>query len=722
MKISTKLLLGFCLVLAVFSFAVAMTWDSLAALQADNSYMQSAVVPGMELVSHGQQAVYEVFLAADTMTLTETEESIRAVNAAKASVQERLADVGGFMGSYPDVKALIYARDNVGPTIDTYFQMLEATEKAIQKKNATFGILVNEGEKLTESSVSYVKDLFAYVTDELRNGRATEEHMSVLDSAQIIRTNILLLRYTILRNISNNDVATLRSSVSKTIEDTEVILQHLRDTASQPRFQTATSVLLNEISEYKKFLLTFIEDFNALQKIHADRAPAMASLNTASSSASKVGQDQVAELAKTTLDSLRTCVTLLILAAVAAILLGVAIAFLLSRSITKPLSSIVALAQRAGEGDLTIVKKDFHYEGKDELGILADSLFEMIRSQEETLTKVISVAENLSNGANNLSAISEETNALMKEVKASVEQVSTLSEGNSIALEECNAGVEEMNAGADTVAQSATDSAASIAQTTEVSHRAIQMVNNVIQGMHNVDTNSKESENKIRQLVSSVENVGGFVTVITGIADQTNLLALNAAIEAARAGEVGRGFAVVAEEVRKLAEESAHAAQNVNNIILELQNGAQESIDATVEAAHALEETIAQAEQAQVELDGAMIEINKANGSIQSIAAVAKEQAASSKGVATGIDNATKSTMEMVNTISSIRRASEETAQAAQTVAKQSESMSDYAQSLMDALSRFKLNIDRSDNALRKKGLVQKAMLAPNVRTTKRQI
>ncbi|MCL1909398.1 MAG: methyl-accepting chemotaxis protein, partial [Kiritimatiellaeota bacterium] len=150
--------------------------------------------------------------------------------------------------------------------------------------------------------------------------------------------------------------------------------------------------------------------------------------------------------------------------------------------------------------------------------------------------------------------------------------------------EQSNAGIEEMSSGADTVATSATDSAAFIAQTTDASNKAIKTVHDVIDGMRNVDKNAKQSEAKTRQLVSSVENVSSFVSVITGIADQTNLLALNAAIEAARAGEVGRGFAVVAEEVRKLAEESAHAAQNVNDIIQELQTGAQESIEATTEA------------------------------------------------------------------------------------------------------------------------------------------
>ena len=83
-----------------------------------------------------------------------------------------------------------------------------------------------------------------------------------------------------------------------------------------------------------------------------------------------------------------------------------------------------------------------------------------------------------------------------------------------------------------------------VSHTTQISNHAVETVQETIQDMELLFKKSEESGEKLQDLVSSVEQISGFVGVITSIADQTNLLALNAAIEAARAGEAGRGFAV----------------------------------------------------------------------------------------------------------------------------------------------------------------------------------
>ncbi|MCF7935776.1 MAG: MCP four helix bundle domain-containing protein [Synergistales bacterium] len=376
---------------------------------------------------------------------------------------------------------------------------------------------------------------------------------------------------------------------------------------------------------------------------------------------------------------------------IAGVLLAVVLGLLIARMIARPLNSVVAAAERAKGGDLTIGKEDLHVTTSDELGAMANSLLAMIAAQRELVRGVKRESDETVSRSESLAALSEETNASMEEVKSSIDEVAKLSESNSSELQQANAGIEEVASNAQDTAKSSADGAESSRETNKKAEEAITRVEATIADIESVSSTSQENREKIGRLVDSVDNIAGFVSTITSIADQTNLLALNAAIEAARAGEAGQGFAVVAEEVRKLAEESNRAAREVSDLIERLQSEAKESIATTEESVNILGSTVERAQGARKQLNAAMEEIRKIDGLMQSIASAAQEQAASSQEMASSVDQVAKATNEVVQTVETIRNAADETAQASESVATEAQEVSAAADRMQQLLERFRV-------------------------------
>ncbi len=221
-----------------------------------------------------------------------------------------------------------------------------------------------------------------------------------------------------------------------------------------------------------------------------------------------------------------------------AMIIALAMAVWIIRSITRPLNDAVELARAVAAGDLT---RPVRAASRDEVGVLMQALAEM----QAGLVRVVSQVRNGSEAVSSASV----------QIAQGNQDLSSRTESQASALEQTAASMEELSS---TVRQNADNAAQAnqLAKTaSSVAVQGGQVVSQVVQTMKGIETSSRK--------------IADIISVIDGIAFQTNILALNAAVEAARAGEQGRGFAVVAGEVRNLAQRSASAAKEIKDLITE---------------------------------------------------------------------------------------------------------------------------------------------------------
>ena len=222
-----------------------------------------------------------------------------------------------------------------------------------------------------------------------------------------------------------------------------------------------------------------------------------------------------------------------------------AMAWWISRSITRPLADAVRMAQAVAAGDLT---RRAPVQGQDETAQLLSSLNYMCDQLTATLGQVrtscrlvTDASAQIANGNHDLMLRTDRHQSDLRNTDSAIAEVSRLVDDNAKAADS---------------AHRLTESSSDVANEGVA---AMELVGHTIGG-----------------IVASSKRVGDIVGLIEAIAFQTNLLALNAAVEAARAGEQGRGFAVVAGEVRLLARRSSTAAREIRQLVQDSQQAVSE--------------------------------------------------------------------------------------------------------------------------------------------------
>lgn len=249
------------------------------------------------------------------------------------------------------------------------------------------------------------------------------------------------------------------------------------------------------------------------------------------------------------------------------------------------------------------------------------------------------------------------------------------------------AGTKEITTAADDMSRRTEQQAASLEETTAALGEIVQAVTNTAESasfardiVAKAKTDAEVSEKVVgeatemmAEIAESSRKIGQIIGVIDEIAFQTNLLALNAGVEAARAGETGRGFAVVAAEVRVLAQRTGEAAKEIKALINASTNQVGQGVDLVGRAGEALSRIAMQ-----------VLEINRV---VVTIADSAHEQSHSLREINSAIDHMDKMTQQNAAMV-------EESTAASHSLAQE-------AQNLMTLIDRFELGQLERQNAAR---------------------
>ena len=705
LKIAAKLAVGFGLVLALFGSAVFFSWVSISAVQKEIAFLQQ-ISKSLDLANHTRNTVSWIRAGIRDLHYSESEEDIKTLQDRISELQERIDAIKKLYAEQPRLTALAGASDmetalrNGVANLDKLVNLLRRKAVAINKLDediekfqTSFNEVIALQYKVTYAGINeIVRNLVSSVgSNKVMNMTSSlKRNVYRIKTGDELTARLLTIAWQYEKGMMNDDLEIL-NNVTKLINDLDKAVVEFANSAGDADVKNKLDSLHGEFQTFKSSFADVLTAYQETTPLFQAFLQDALTLDEIADNMTNSGVQGLTNVAENCYDSLAKAVLLMIALAAAAIIIGLAIAFLIAGAIRKPLARVVELVTNARNGDMSIIRDDFDYEGHDELGHLGDALSDMFGSLR---TAIREIHDNADASTEKAATMHDDAAANLEganKVRKAVSDAVKLMEKNSSSLQESNAGTEEMSAASLTSAQAATDCAEFIANVTQVANTATKTVEDAIANMAVLQDKTNESGEKLQSLVDAVDKMNEFIGVITSIADQTNLLALNAAIEAARAGEAGRGFAVVAESVRKLAEESGRAADSVHGLMGALQDGARNTKNASDATAELLIQTVEKANGAKDSLNEAMSQIDKANDRIQNIAAVAQEQAASSREIAQGIDSVTKVTSEILDHLEDIKTSMDETAIVAERAAKISDEQTQLAQDLRDSLSMFNI-------------------------------
>lgn len=380
-------------------------------------------------------------------------------------------------------------------------------------------------------------------------------------------------------------------------------------------------------------------------------------------SGTPIGVIVVAMDRRESLNALATTTRLAWLAGSLMMLIGLVIALVTARALTRRIRQVAAGIDQVAEGNLS---GQIALDGRDELADLA----QVVNRMRARLHDLVAQVE-LNSGAVDTAA---------REIARAVDSQAATSSEMSASVAEITSTMEELSASSSQIAEYSGSVVTIARRTYDDSIQGSEAMQQLVAKMEDIRHDNQHSLQEIVELGGKSKEISKIMQIIDTVADQTKLIAFNAALEASSAGEAGKRFGVVAAEIRRLADSVTESTGEIAKKVGEIQD--------------AIGRLVITSEKGAVGIEQGMAASSRTAGFLQDLVQAASETTSSAQQISLSTQQQRTASSQVVVALREIVTASSDTAQSVRRISQVTQDMTQLSANLTAQVERFTLNDD----------------------------